>query len=214
MRLPWRLALMFAVAIGFANAPAAVAQGPIAVGDDCVAWATRHDRSMHMGSGTSPQQAEAYALWDCKHALRPWTCRIVKSYCIQHTPVPITSPTVAPSIPITHQTTTSPIPVTPPKGVASGQPWMGELRQKKFPIWNFGLLAVVTHIFWLWHFSQKTLAQPVKAGLGSGVTVVQAILLYLLGGDGEIGLLEIPIFALPLGLGEFVASFSFKHKSV
>ena len=56
MRLPWRLALMFAVAIGFANAPAAVAQGPIAVGDDCVAWATRHDRSMHMGSGTSPSK--------------------------------------------------------------------------------------------------------------------------------------------------------------
>jgi hypothetical protein len=60
MRSPWLLALMLAVVIGFAIAWApAVAQGPVAVGDNCFAVATRFDRSIHNGSGKSLQQAEA-----------------------------------------------------------------------------------------------------------------------------------------------------------
>jgi|HubBroStandDraft_4_1064222.scaffolds.fasta_scaffold533197_2 hypothetical protein len=63
MRSPWLLALMLAVVIGFAIAWApAVAQGPVAVGDNCFAVATRFDRSIHNGSGKSLQQAEADAL--------------------------------------------------------------------------------------------------------------------------------------------------------
>jgi hypothetical protein len=63
MRSPWLLALMLAVVIGFAIAWApAVAQGPVEVGDNCFAVATRFDRSIHNGSGKSLQQAEADAL--------------------------------------------------------------------------------------------------------------------------------------------------------
>jgi hypothetical protein len=63
MRLPWRLALILAVVIGVAIPLAlAVAQGPVAVGDNCFAMATRFDRSIHNGSGKSLQQAEADAL--------------------------------------------------------------------------------------------------------------------------------------------------------
>lgn len=54
---------MLAVVIGFAIAWApAVAQGPVEVGDNCFAVATRFDRSIHNGSGKSLQQAEADAL--------------------------------------------------------------------------------------------------------------------------------------------------------
>jgi hypothetical protein len=35
----------------------------------------------------------------------------------------------------------------------------------------------------------------------------------VLGSDREIGLLELPIFAVPLGLGELVASVGFKRRS-
>jgi hypothetical protein len=59
MRSPWLLALMLAVVIAWAPA---VAQGPVAVGDNCFAVATRFDRSIHNGSGKSLQQAEADAL--------------------------------------------------------------------------------------------------------------------------------------------------------
>jgi hypothetical protein len=83
MRSPWRLALTLAVVIGFAIAWApAVAQGPVAVGDNCFAVATRFDRSIHNGSGTSLQQAEADALSKCRaNAYYPFTCRIVTSRC-------------------------------------------------------------------------------------------------------------------------------------
>jgi hypothetical protein len=60
----------------------AVAQGPVAVGDNCFAVATRFDRSIHNRSGTSLQQAEADALSKCRaNAYYPLTCRIVTSRC-------------------------------------------------------------------------------------------------------------------------------------
>jgi hypothetical protein len=189
MRLPWRLALMFAMAIGFAitRAPA-VAQRPVALGDDCSAVATRHDGTLHKGSGKLLQQAEVNALSRCRaSAALPWTCRIVTSDCN-----------------------------IPRKPEATGnQRWIDGLRQKKISInWESGLVAAVIHLFWIWHiFSRETLAQPAKAGLGFGVPVIQAVLAYALGSDGEIGLLELPIFALPLGLGELVASVSLKRRS-
>jgi hypothetical protein len=189
MRLPWRLALIFAVVVGIAVPRAlAVAQGPVAVGGNCFALATRWDHSVHNGSGKSLQQAEADALSNCRaYAYDPSTCRIVRSHCD----------------------------AAQKSGATGDHRWVDELRQKKIPVnWASGLVAAIIHLAWIWHiFSQKTLARPAKAGLGFGVPVIQAALAYVLGSDGGIGLLELPIFALPLGLGELVASVSFKRRS-
>jgi hypothetical protein len=91
----------------------------------------------------------------------------------------------------------------------------GWLRQKNIPVnWTFVFGAAVIHLLWIWHiFSQKMLALPTKEGLVFGVSVIQAILGSVLGSDGEIALLEIPIFTLPLGLGELVACASLKRRS-
>jgi Domain of unknown function (DUF4189) len=191
MRLFWRLALMFVVAIAFAIPRArAVAQGSVAVSDDCFAVAMRADRSSHAGSGKSLQQAEEDAISKCRaHAKYPDNCVIVigTAHCN----------------------------IAEKQGAASDQRWIDGLRQKKISVnWESGLVAAVIHLFWIWHIvSQKTLALPANAGLGFGVPVVQAALAYVLGSDGEIGLLELPIFALPLGLGELAASVSLKRRS-
>jgi hypothetical protein len=182
---------MLAVVIGFAfPRTLAVAQGPVAVGGDCFAMAMRADRSSYEGRGNSVQQAEADAKSKCRATARvPDNCVIVfgQSHCN--------------------------IALKP--GAAGDQRFIDELRQKKISVnWESGLVAAVIHLFWIWHIvSQKTLALPAKAGLGFGVPVIQAVLAYVLGSDGEIGLLELPIFALPLGLGELVASVSFKRRS-
>jgi hypothetical protein len=83
----------------------------------------------------------------------------------------------------------------------------------KIPInWWTGLTAAGAQLLWLWHFIRQTaLGAPAKAGLGVGVLTVQGILAYLLGSEGEIGLLEVPIFVLPLGMGELVANLSFRR---
>jgi hypothetical protein len=189
MRLPWRLALILAVVIGVAIPLAlAVAQGPVAVGDNCFAVATRWDHSVHNGSGKSLLQAEADALSKCRaYAYDPSTCRIVRSHCD----------------------------AAQKSGAVNDHRWVDDLRQKKISVnWESGLVAAIIHLAWIWHiFNQKTLAQPAKAGLGFGVPIIQAGLAYVLGSDGEIGLLELPIFALPLGLGELVASVSIKRRS-
>jgi hypothetical protein len=187
MRLTWRLALMLAMAIGLAF-PRAVARAeqPLTVGDDCFAWATRADGSSYEGRGKSPQLAKADAISKC------YAARSHRGLC----GIAVGS-----------------VNCNGASQATNDHRFVDELREKKVSVWNFGLVGVVTHLLWLWHFSQKTLAKPAKAGLGAGVTVIQAALLYLLGGDGEIGLLELPIFVLPLGLGELVASVSFKTKS-
>jgi hypothetical protein len=143
---------MLAVVIGFAIAWApAVAQGPVAVGDNCFAVATRFDRSIHNRSGTSLQQAEADALSKCRaNAYCPLTCRIVTSRCNA---------------------------AQKPEAI-SDQRWIDGLRQKKISVnWESGLVAAVIHLLWIWHIvSQKTLALPAKAGLGFGVPVIQTVL--------------------------------------
>jgi hypothetical protein len=140
------------------------------------------------GSGRSAQQAQANALSKCRASARyPRTCEIETAYCnIARNP-----------------------------GTTSNYRWIDRLRQTKIPAnWESGFAAAVIHLLWIWHIvSQTTLALPAKAGLGFGVPVVQAVLAYVLGSDGEIGLLELPIFALPLGLGELVASFSLRRRS-
>ena len=143
---------MLAVVIGFAIAWApAVAQGPVAVGDNCFAVSTRFDRSIHNGSGTSLQQAEADALSKCcANAYYPLTCRIVTSRCNA---------------------------AQKPEAI-SYQRWIDGLRQKNISVnWESGLVAAVIHLLWIWHIvSQKTLALPAKAGLGFGVPVIQTVL--------------------------------------
>jgi hypothetical protein len=154
MRLPWRVALIFAVVIGIADWRAlAVAQGPVAVGD-CFAVATRRDHSVYHGSGKSLQQAGADALSQCRaYAYDPSTCRIVTSHCD----------------------------AAQKSGAISDHRWIDDLRQKKISVnWASGLIAAIIHLGWIWHiFSQKTLAQPAKAGLGFGVPVIQAALAYV-----------------------------------
>jgi hypothetical protein len=191
MRLLWRLVPMLAVLIGF-NFPqaTAVAQGPVAAGNDCFALAMRAIGPPHEGRGKSLKQAEANALSNCRaNAKFPDNCVIVigKSYC-----------------------NTAPNPEA-----TSDHRFIDELRQKKITVnWESGFVAVVIHLAWIWHiFGQKTLAQPAKAGLGFGVPIIQAALAYVLGSDGEIGLLELPIFVLPLGLGQLVASVSLKRST-
>jgi len=89
-------------------------------------------------------------------------------------------------------------------------------RQKKISVnWESGFFAAVIHLGWIWHiFSQKKLAQPAKAGLGFGVPIVQAALAYVLGSDGEIGLLELPIFALPIMFSRPFMPASFDPKMI
>jgi hypothetical protein len=190
MQSLWCLAPAVALTIGFAIplAPSALAQEAVVVGDNCSAVARQGNGQLHEGSGRSLQQAQADAMSKCRASARyPRTCEIETAHCnIAQNP-----------------------------GAISNDRWIDGLRQKKIPVnWESGFAAVVIHLLWLWHIvSQKTLALPAKAGLGFGVPVIQAVLAYVLGGDGEIGLLELPIFALPLGLGELVASVSFKRRS-
>jgi hypothetical protein len=189
MRSLWRLALTIAAVVGFAIplTPPAVAEGTIAVGGGCYALAIQGNGYVHSGSGQSLQQATTDAMSQCIASARhPDTCRIIDTpYCDK-------------------------------PGATGNHPWIEGLRQTKIPIkWWSVLFAAAAHLLWIWHIiSQKALPLPAKAGLGSGVFVIQAILAYVLGGsDGEIGLLELPIFVLPLGLGEFVASVSLRRRS-
>lgn len=188
MRSLWRLSLTIVVVIGFAiplAPPAVVAAG---VGDDCSAVAKRLDRKPYEGSGKSLEQADLDAISKCAAgAPNPDNCTIETHHC--------------------NATSTA--------GATSNQRWIDGLRQKKIPVnWESVLVAATVHLLWIWHIvSQNTLAVSAKAGLGFGVPLIQDVLAYVLGSDGEIGLLELPIFALPLGLGELVASFSFKRRS-
>ncbi|SDT61411.1 hypothetical protein [Bradyrhizobium canariense] len=190
MRSLWRLALTTAAAIGFAillALPAAVV-GAVADEGDCFAVARQGNGELHTGTGRSLQQAKAEAMSICTKVARyPGKCAIVRVHCD----------------------------IAPESAAASNHPFIDGLRQTKVPVnWTSGLVAAAIHLIWIWHIvSQKTLGVPEKAGLGLGVPVVQAILAYALGSDGEVGLLELPIFALPLGLGEFVASISLKRHS-
>jgi hypothetical protein len=186
MRLSWRFVLMLALLLGFAlpRVPA------VAVGDDCFALAMRANGFSHQGRGKSLQQAEADAISRCRAAaLHPNTCVIVigQSHC---------------------DTAQKP-------AATSDHRFIDDLRHKKISVnWETGFFATVVHLGWIWHiFSQKTLKQPAKAGLGFGVPIIQAVLAYVLGSDGEIGLLELPIFALPLGLGQLVVSVTVKRSS-
>ena len=190
MRLSWRFVPMLVVVIGFAFPSAvAMAQGSAVGGDDCFALAMRHDRTQHQGKGPSRSQAEADAMKKCRAtAVRPETCRIVigTTHCNE---AQQSSPT-------------------------SDHRLIDDLRQKKVSVWQFGFVATVIHMLWLWHlFSQKLLPQSAKAGLGSCVVAIQVALSYVLGSDGDIALLELPIFVLPLGLGQLVASVSLKRSS-
>jgi hypothetical protein len=186
MRSLGRLALTITaiVCVAISLGSAAEAQGTTAVGDSCFAKAMQGNGLIHKGSGDSLQQATADALSKCQaSALYPDTCRIIGRHCNDPG--------------------------------ATSNPLIDRLRQTKIPVkWWSVLSATVLHLLWLWHIiSQKTLGVRTKAGVGSGVVVVQAVLAYLLGSDGEIGLLELPIFVLPLGLGEFVASVSLRRRS-
>jgi hypothetical protein len=164
-----------------------VAQGPI--GDGCFAVARQGNGQIHLGGGKSLQEATADAMSKCFASARyPNTCQIIdRAYC---------------NIP-------------PKPRATSNHPWIDGLRQTKIPVnWTSVLVAAGVHLLWIWHIiSQKTLAVPAKAGLGVGVLAIQSVLAYVLGSDGDIALLELPIFALPLGLGELVASVSFKRRS-
>jgi hypothetical protein len=190
MRSVWRLTAMIAVVMGFAIplASPVVAQGAVVVGDDCSAVASQGNGRLHEGNGKSLQQAEADAISKCRASARfPGTCEIETAHCnIARNPAAI-----------------------------SHHRWIDRLRQKKISVnWESGLAATVIHLLWIWHIvSQKTLALPAKAGLGFGIPIIQGVLAYVLGSDGEIGVLELPIFALPLGLGELVASVSLKRRS-
>jgi len=190
MRSSWRLALTTAIVIGstIPLAPPALVQGAVAVSDDCSAVARQGNGRFHEGSGKSLLQAEADAISKCRASARhPFRCVIETAHCN----------------------------IAQKSGAISNDRWIDGLRQKKIPVnWQSGLVAAFIHLLWVWHIvSQKTLALPAKAGLSFGVPVIQTLLAYVLGSDGEIGLLELPIFALPLGLGQLVASVSIKRRS-
>jgi hypothetical protein len=183
MRLLWHFALPFAVVMGLTVSPAlpAVAQGEI-----CFAKAMRGNGDLDEGTGKSQREAAADAISKCRAtAWYPDTCRIVTSHC--------------------H--------AAPKLGGTNSHRWIDGLRQTKIPInWQSGLVAAAIHLLWIWHIvSKSALAVPTKAGLSLGVPIIQAALIYVLGSEGDIGLLELPIFVLPLGLGEFVASVGFKR---
>jgi Domain of unknown function (DUF4189) len=153
----------------------------------CFAVARRRGGWIFPATSRSLTDAEADVLRQCRGpGIRPFICSIEKSDC----------------------DATSGIEKT--KNHLSAD----RLRQVKIPInWWTGLTAAGAQLLWLWHFIRQTaLGAPAKAGLGVGVLTVQGILAYLLGSEGEIGLLEVPIFVLPLGIGEFVANLSFRRR--
>jgi hypothetical protein len=217
MQSLWRLTLTIAVAIGFAIrlAPPAAAAGSVAGGYRCSAEARQGIGWIHPGKGDSPLQAEARAMSKCRAwAWHPETCQIVESHCRPPPPGP-RAPTVKPAIVACVSPPTTPSPSTDTDWRTIGHRWVDGLRQKEIPINSASLsVAALIHLLWIWHIiSFKTLAKPVKAGLGLGVLIVQTIFASLLGSDGEIPLLELSVFSLPLGLGELVASLSLKRRS-
>jgi hypothetical protein len=224
MRSRWRLAMTIAAVIGFAImlAPPDVAEGAVAV-YRCSATATRFDKSVHHGSGKSGVrdmalgQAIDNAMWDCtRFAWRPFTCHIIGTpNCdIVLAPRPTFTPVGQPGAAAERQPGAAAA-ERQPGAAPAPQRLIDVMRQKKIPINGANVLvAVAIHLLWVWHIiGQKMLAVPVKAGLGFGVTVIQALLAYVLGSEGEIALLELPIFVLPLGFGELVACVSFKRRS-